>query len=145
MSVWLGFGLMLLYMLMLYAWVSPRWAIFGGMLALTNVLESLDIGHKVTGVVRSRRRKGLMLGGIERLIRQPYVRDSLLTGAGFGILAIAVPLKTVGQRSGGVFLLLHIINQRERAFSLSIRRIVAPIVNVFALALQESASTCSNR
>jgi hypothetical protein len=78
----------------------------------------------------------LVLGGIRRVMRQPQVRVSWITGVGLAILANSRPFEgLLVSLPAGVFLFLHIINQRGLALWLSIRRIVVPIVIVLALTI----------
>jgi hypothetical protein len=138
-GVWLSFGLMCAAITwMLYAWVSPRWAILGGVLAVINPVLGIAgywaqgyWGGAVAAVGGA-----LVLGGVKRLMHQPDVRDSLLTGAGLAILANSRPFEgLLVSLPAGVFLFLHIINQRGQALWLSMRRTVAPVSIVLALTI----------
>ena len=78
----------------------------------------------------------LVLGGIRRLMRQPRVHDSLLTGAGLAILANSRPFEgLLVSLPAGIFLFIHIINQRGQALWISIKRIVLPILFVLAVTI----------
>ena len=138
-GVWLTFALMCAAVCwMLHAWVSPRWAVLGGLLALINPVVGIAgyWAQSYWGGAVAATGGALVLGGMKRLMSQPHVRDSLLTGAGLVILANSRPFEgLLVSLPAGVFLLLHIINQRGRALSLSIRRVVAPIVFVLALTI----------
>ena len=138
-GVWLSFGLMCAAITwMLYAWVSPRWAILGGVLAVINPVLGI-VGYWAQGYwggAVAAAGGALVLGGVKRLMHQPHVRDSLLTGAGLAILANSRPFEgLLVSLPAGIFLFLHIINQRGHSLWLSMRRIVAPIVIVVALTI----------
>ena len=138
-GVWMSFGLMCAAICwMLYAWVPPHWAILGSVLALINPVLGIAgyWAQSYWGGAVAATGGALVLGGIKRLIHQPHIRDSLLTGAGLAILANSRPFEgLLVSLPAGIFLFLHIINQRGQALWLSIRRIVVPIVIVLALAI----------
>jgi hypothetical protein len=135
----MSFGLMCAAICwMLYAWVSPRWAVLGGFLALINPVLGIAgyWAQSYWGGAIAATGGALVLGGMKRLMKRPQVRDSLFTGVGLAILANSRPFEglLVGL-SAGVFLFLHIINQHGQAFWLSIRCIIAPIVVVLTLTI----------
>jgi hypothetical protein len=138
-GVWLSFGVMCAAICwMLYAWVSPRWAVLGGVLAMLNPLLGIAgyWAQSYWGGAVAATGGALVLGGTKRLMHQPHVRDSLLTGTGLAILANSRPFEgLLISLPAAVFLFLHIINQRGRALWLPIRRVVAPIVIVLALTM----------
>jgi hypothetical protein len=138
-GVWLSFGLMCAAITwMLYAWVTPRWAAFGGFLGIIN--PALGVAgywaQSYWGGAVAAMGGALVLGGIRRLIRQPHVGVSLITGMGLAILANSRPfeglLVTV---SAGSFLLIHIAHQRGQALWLSISRTIVPMVIVLVLTI----------
>ncbi len=106
-GVWISFGLMCAAICwMLYAWVSPRWAILGGVLALINPVLGIAgyWAQSYWGGAVAATGGALVLGGIKRLMRQPHVPDSLLTGAGLAILANSRPFEgLLVSRAGGYF------------------------------------------
>jgi hypothetical protein len=138
-GVWVSFALMCAALCwMLYAWVPPRWAVLGGVLALINPVVGIAgyWAQSYWGGAVAATGGALVLGGMKRLISQPRFSNSLLTGAGLAILANSRPFEgLLVSLPAGAFLLLHIINQRGRALSLSIRRVVAPMVIVLALTI----------
>jgi hypothetical protein len=138
-GVWLSFGLMCgAICWMLYAWVPFRWAVLGSVLALINPVLGIAgyWAQSYWGGAVAATGGALVLGGIKRLMHQPHIRDSLLTGAGLAILANSRPFEgLLVSLPAGVFLLLHIINQRGQTLWLSIRRTVVPIVIVLALTI----------
>jgi hypothetical protein len=138
-GVWMSFGLMCAAISwMLYAWVPPRWAVFGGVLAVIN--PTLGIAgywaQSYWGGAVAATGGALVLGGIRRLMRQPRVCDSLLTGIGLAILANSRPFEgLLVMLPAGIFLLIRIVGQRGHALWVSIRRIVVPILIVLSLTI----------
>ena len=95
-GVWLSFGLMCAAICwMLYAWVSPRWAILGSVLALIN--PALGIAgywaQSYWGGAVAATGGALVLGGIKRLMRQPRVDLHCSLAWDWRSWPIAVPLK----------------------------------------------------
>jgi hypothetical protein len=139
-GVWLSFGFMCATITwMLYAWVPPRWATLGGVLAVINPVLGIA-GYWAQGYwggAVAAMGGALVLGGIKRLMSQPRVRDSLLTGAGLAILANSRPFEgLLVSVPAGVFLFLYIIiNQRGRALWFLIPRIVVPTVIVLTMTI----------
>jgi hypothetical protein len=138
-GVWMSFGLMCAAISwMLYAWVPPRWAVFGGVLAVIN--PTLGIAgywaQTYWGGAVAATGGSLVLGGIRRLMRQPRVGDSLLTGIGLAILANSRPFEgLLVSLPAGIFLFIHVIKQRGRTLWISIKSIVLPILLVLAVTI----------
>jgi hypothetical protein len=131
-GVWISFGFMCAAICwMLYAWVSPRWALLGGALALINPILGIagDWAQSYWGGAVAATGGALVLGGIRRLMRQPHVRDSLLTGIGLAILANSRPFEgLLVSLPAGIFLFIHIINQRGQALWICTKIIAVPIL-----------------
>ena len=138
-GVWLSFGLMCSAVCwMLYAWVSPRWAILGSILTLINPVLGIAgyWAQSYWGGAVATTGGALVLGGIRRLMRHPRVRDSLLTGAGLAILANNRPFEgLLVSVPAGIFLLIRIGSQRGQELRVSIRRIALPILFVLVLTI----------
>jgi hypothetical protein len=138
-GVWMSFGLMCAALCwMLYAWVTPWWAAFGGILAMIN--PTLGVAgywaQSYWGGAVAATGGALVLGGMRRLMRQPSVRDSLLTAAGLAILANSRPFEgLLVSVPAGIFLFIHIINQRGQELRLSIERIALPLLFVLVLTI----------
>lgn len=136
-GVWMSFGLMCAAICwMLYAWISPRWAVFGGILALINPVVGIAgyWAQAYWGGAIAATGGALVLGGIRRLIRRPRVYDSLLTGIGLAVLANSRPFEgLLISLPAGILLLIHIIKNRRQNFWISIRRIVLPILFILTL------------
>jgi hypothetical protein len=136
-GVWMSFGLMCAAICwMLHAWVPPRWASLGGVLAIIN--PALGIAgywaQSYWGGALAATGGALVLGGVRRLARQPRVEVSLLTGIGLAILANSRPFEglLVGL-TAAIVLSRHIMNRRGRAIGISIKRILVPITLVLAV------------
>jgi hypothetical protein len=138
-GVWMSFGLMCAAICwMLYAWVPPRWAILGSVLTLINPLLGIAgyWAQSYWGGAVAAAGGALVLGGIRRLIRQPAVSASLLTGFGLAILANSRPFEgLLISVPAGLFLLIRIVRQRGHELRVSIRRIILPIFLVLVLTI----------
>jgi hypothetical protein len=138
-GVWISFGLMCAAICwMLYAWVSPRWALLGGALALINPMLGIAgyWAQSYWGGAVAATGGALVLGGVRRLIRQPRVYVSLLTAIGLAILANSRPFEgLLVSLPAGIFLFIHIINQRGQALRISIERIALPILVFLAVTI----------
>src|SRR5262245_1300710 len=138
-GVWMTFGLMCAAICwMLYAWVSPRWAILGGVLATINPIVGIAGYWAQTywGGAVAATGGALVLGGIRRLMRHPHVRHSLLTGIGLMILANSRPFEgLLVSLPAGIFLFTHLVNQRRQAPWMSIEKIALPILLVLVLTI----------
>jgi len=123
---------------MLYTWVSPRWAILGAVLAMINPILGIAgyWAQSYWGGAVAATGGALVLGGIRRLVRQPRVRDSLLTGAGLVILANSRPFEgLLVSVPAGIFLLVRIVSQRGQELRRSIRKIALPILLMLVLTI----------
>ena len=138
-GVWLSFGLMCAAICwMLYAWVTSRWAILGSVFAMINPMLGIAgyWAQSYWGGAVAAIGGALVLGGIPRLMRRPSVRDSLLIGAGLAILANSRPFEgLLVSLSAGIFLFIHIINQRGQGLWISIERIALPILVFLAVTI----------
>jgi hypothetical protein len=138
-GVWISFGLMCAAICwMLYAWVSPCWAILGSVLALINPVLGIAgyWAQSYWGGAVAATGGALVLGGIKRLMRQPHICDSLLTGAGLAILANSRPFEgLLVSVPPGIFLLIRVVSQRGAELRVSIRKIVLPMLFVLVLTI----------
>jgi hypothetical protein len=75
---------------MLLAFVPPRWALLGGLIAAVHP-QMLEWGQRYWGGYVAVLGGALLLGGIARLIRQPRAMPALLAATGILILAITRP------------------------------------------------------
>jgi hypothetical protein len=138
-GVWLSFGLMCAAICwMLYAWVSPRWAILGSVFALIN--PTLGIAgywaQSYWGGAIAATGGALVLGGVRRLMRQPRVDVALLTGMGLAILANSRPFEgLLVSLAAGIFLMTRISSRRGQELRVSIRTIALPILFILVLTI----------
>jgi hypothetical protein len=137
-GVWLSFGFMCAAICwMLYAWVGPGWARFGGLLALVNPMLGVAGYWAQTywGGAVAATGGALVLGGIRRLMRQPHLHHALLVGVGLAILANSRPYEgLISSLPAGVFLLAWMLGKQGPPLMVSIRRIGLPILLVLCAA-----------
>jgi len=95
-GVWLSAGLMCAAICwMLYAWVSPRWALIGGLVAVIQFgiftyWSQSYWGGAVAGIGGA-----LVFGALPRIIKYQRLRDALFLGLGIGILANTRPVEGI--------------------------------------------------
>jgi len=95
-GVWLSAGLMCAAICwMLYAWVPPRWALIGGLVAVLQFgiftyWSQSYWGGAVAGIGGA-----LVFGALPRIIKYQRLRDTLFLGLGIGILVNTRPLEGV--------------------------------------------------
>ena len=136
-GVWMSFGLMCAAICwMLHGWVTPRWAVLGGILALINPMLGIASywSQSYWGGAVAAAGGALLLGGVRRLMRRVRVYDALLTGAGLAILANSRPYEgLLVSLPVGVFLFAWMLSKRGPAIRVSIRQIGLPILIVLGL------------
>jgi hypothetical protein len=136
-GVWLSFGLMCAAITwMLYAWVSPRWALVGGILAVIHPILGMAgyWAQTYSGGAVAATGGALVLGGMRRLMRRPRLCDALLTGAGLSVLANSRPYEgLLLSLPAGLFLFHWILRKHGPAISVSLARIVTPILLVLTV------------
>jgi hypothetical protein len=135
-GVWMSFGFMCAAISwMLYAWVSPRWALLGGALALINPVLGVAgyWAQSYWGGAVAATGGALVLGGIKRLMRQPHVHVSLLTAIGLAILANSRLFEgLLVSLPASIFLFTRIVGY---SLKVSIRRIIVPILIVLSVTI----------
>jgi hypothetical protein len=90
-GVWIGVGLACAAISwMLMAWMPPRWAVLGGLLAATHI-TFLEWGHGYFGGPLAATGGALVLGASHRLSRRPRAPDGLILGLGLAVLANTRP------------------------------------------------------
>ncbi len=135
-GVWLSVGLMCAVICwMLQAWLPPGWALLGGFLAVIRLgtfsYWANDYGG---GGCIAAAGGALVLGALPRIKRSQRVRDVLLMGLGFAILANSRPYEGLffGLPVAGALSLWIFVNNRAAIRSLT-RRVVAPLLVTMAL------------
>ena len=99
-GVWLGAALACAAITwMLMAWLRPRWALLGGLLAAVHP-EVLVWSQRYWGGCLALAGGALAIGGFRRVMNEPRVRDALLMAAGIAVLLYTRPYE------GGVLTLL---------------------------------------
>jgi hypothetical protein len=136
-GVWIGMGLMCAAICwMLYAWVPPRWAVLGGVLAILHPVVGIG-GEWAQSYWRGAVAAfggALVLGGLRRIMRRPHTHDALLLGLGLAVLANSRPYEgLLFSLPAGVALLVWMLGKNGPAIGVSIERIVLPIFIVLAL------------
>jgi hypothetical protein len=136
-GTWISFGLMCAAICwMLYGWMTPRWAVLGGILALLNPLLGIASywAQSYWGGAVAASGGALLLGGVRRLMRRPRVCDALLTGAGLAVLANSRPYEgLLLSLPAGAFLLTWMLSKRGPSRTVSVQRIMIPIFIVLIL------------
>ncbi len=119
---------------MLQAWMPPRWAFLGGLIALLKLgLISYWMNSYWGGAVAAAG-GALVLGALGRIFRKPRVRDALLLGFGAAILANSRPFEGfILCLPAGIALLLWMRGKSAPPMRHLARRIVAPVALVLVL------------
>jgi uncharacterized protein (TIGR03437 family) len=113
---------------MLQAWVPPKWAFLGGLLASWRFGIVSPWMNNYWGGAMAAFGGALLLGALPRIIKRPNIRDSLLFGLGLAILAqsrpyegllFAIPLI--------IWLLVWFIRSRDVSLRLRLSNVVFPL------------------
>jgi hypothetical protein len=78
---------------MLQAWIPPRWAFLGGLIAWLQLSIASYWMNSYWGGAAAAAGGALVLGALGRIRRSPRLRDALLMGLGIAILANSRPLE----------------------------------------------------
>jgi hypothetical protein len=118
---------------MLFAWMSPRWALFGGLLT---VLHPIVLGwsQNYWGGAVAMGGGALLLGAFRRIVRKPRTVDSILMGLGMAILANSRPYEGMVIALLLTFALgVWVVGRNGPIVRLTLRRIVVPLFTVLIL------------
>lgn len=110
---------------MLCAWVPPRWALLGGLLA-GYTPSVLAWSHNYLGGAMALFGGSLVLGAIPRLLQNPRTRYSALLGLGLAILAVTRSYE------GLALCLAILISLCLPCWPVDIRKAIGPILRVSA-------------
>lgn len=95
-GVWFGAGLMCgLICWMLQGWVPPKWALLGGLLAVSRFTVVSPWMNTYWGGAAAAIGGALVLGALPRIRRSQRIRDALLFALGLAILAQSRPFEGV--------------------------------------------------
>jgi hypothetical protein len=133
-GVWLGIALACgAICWMLQAWVPPRWALLGGVIAALNFgffgYWSQNYWGGATAVLGG----ALVFGALRRLLRQPAAGMASIMGIGLLILANSRPLEGLITTLPVAVLLLVVMVGSANPWQIWVRRVVVPISGVLFL------------
>jgi len=136
-GVWLSFALMCAGICwMLYAWMPPRWAFMGGILALLHPQFGFAgyWAQSYWGGAVPALGGALALGSVRRLIRRPCVTTSMTLALGCGVMANSRPFEgLLLSLAIGVMLITWIISKKGPPFRIAVRRVLFPALGVLTL------------
>src|SRR5581483_5651582 len=136
-GVWLSAGLMCAAICwMLQGWVAPVWALLGGFLAVIRLGTFSYWMNSYWGGAVAALGGALVLGALPRIKRHQRLRDVILMGAGFAIVANSRPYEGIFF-SIPVFASLFLWMRRPSAPPLraTATRVIAPLLVMFATTL----------
>ena len=91
-GVWLSMAAMCMAICwMLQEWISPEWALAGGLIVAMRFSVFSYWGNSYWGGAVAAAGGALLLGGLVRLMKSPRIPDALLAGLGIAILANSRP------------------------------------------------------
>lgn len=142
LGVWISFGLACAAVCwMLQAWVPPRWALFGGLLA---AVRSGFLGswagmpgywsQSYWGGAVAMLGGALVYGALRRLIRQPQARQAILLAVGLAVLANSRPFEgLMASLPAGMMLLAYLLGTKAPPWRVYLGRIFVPVLVVLGL------------
>ena len=117
---------------MLLAWLPPRWALLGGIIAWLKLCVAGYWVNSYWGGAISAAAGALLLGALGRLRRKPRARDALLFALGLAVLANSRPFEGLLYSLPAEIYLLYLLLRRDASGDSSSRRkiILPPVVAV---------------
>jgi hypothetical protein len=115
---------------MLRAWVSPSWALVGGLLAAMHP-QVMRWNHNYWGGAIAMLGGALLVGAARRLVDRPQARHAIAAGLGLALLANSRPFEgaLLGLLVGGV-VLIWLISPAGPPWRVSLARVIAPVLGV---------------
>lgn len=138
-GVWLGVAAACAAMCwMLYAFVPPRWALLGGVLAATHPGVLGWWAQGFWGGQMAMLGGALLFGGVGRIVgagARPLARDAVLMALGLAVLANSRPYEgLVASLPAAAALAVGLLGPRRPSIGTSLRNVVAPACVVLTLA-----------
>lgn len=133
-GLWVSVGLMSAAITwMLFAWLSARWAVLGGLLASIQMGTFSYWGQSYWGGAVAALGGALIFGAIRRLLTDPRPRHGLLLGLGLAILANSRPFEGLlaSFAAGGFF--LYGLLRNEASIPWRIFRCASPALLVIGI------------
>jgi hypothetical protein len=128
---------------MLQGWFSPGWALLGGLIAVARLGVFSYWADSYWGGAAAATGGALVLGALRRIMRFERRRDALLMGVGLAILANSRPYEgLLFSLPAALALFIWLRRRKGPAFSMSIRRVIAPLLLVLVLAAGATGYYC---
>jgi hypothetical protein len=134
-GVWISTGLACAAICwMLLAWLPPRWAVLGGLLAALHPGILLDWGQSYWGGAVAVIGGALVFGALRRLRYRPRTRDALLMGIGLAVLANSRPYEgLVVSLPVAAVLLIWMMGKYRPPTHIAVTRLGLPLLGILAL------------
>jgi hypothetical protein len=120
----------------LQAWLPPRWALLGGILATFHIAISTYWINSYWGGAVAAIGGAFVFGSLPRILRSPRARDAVLLGLGTAILANSRPLEgLIFCLPVLIMLLVWIARHKGRSRQIAFRRAVLPFCGVMLVCI----------